>query len=117
MSVNRCCRALTILSLICCPSLARGTSYHSEDRYNPQHIDGLPPEIRASIHQGCTAPEALHTFASYRDGAKQIVLHFERFICDGSEAHCGPAGCLHQLWVVHGAHYRLTRRYYAPAGD
>jgi hypothetical protein len=27
---------------------ARGGNYHTEDRYNPQHISSLPAEIRSS---------------------------------------------------------------------
>ena len=35
---------------------------HSEDRYNPQHIESLPPEIRHTIYHRCSTPRALHPF-------------------------------------------------------
>ena len=88
----------------------------AEDRYNPQHIDSLPPEIRNSILRRCNTPKALHPFASYFDNFKRIVLRFEHFVC-GDDTYCTPSGCLHQVWISAGGHYRLVRIYYAPAGD
>ena len=89
----------------------------AEDRYNPQHIDSLPPEIRNSILRRCSTPKALHPFASYFDNFKRIVLHFEHFVCGDDTTYCTPSGCLHQVWISGGGHYRLVRIYYAPASD
>jgi hypothetical protein len=44
-----------------------------EDRYNPQHIDMLPAEVRNSILHRCHEPKALHSFAGYFDDSKRIV--------------------------------------------
>jgi hypothetical protein len=97
---------------------AKGGSFHTEDRYNSQHIDNLPIEIRNSILHKCSTPKALHPFARYFDGDKRIVLHFEHFVCDGGDdPYCTNSGCLHQVWVSAGGHYRLVRSYYTPAGD
>jgi hypothetical protein len=63
-----------------CEPLAKGDNYQMEDRYNPQHIDSLPPEIRKSILCQCDEPKASHPFASYSDGSKRIELHFEHFV-------------------------------------
>jgi hypothetical protein len=109
--------ALIVLSLTCNQSSAKGGNYHTEDRYNPRHIDNLPPEIRNSILLRCNDPKALHPFASHFDSSKRIVLHFERFVCDGDGTYCAAAGCLHQVWVSTGGRYRLMRSYYAPARD
>ena len=103
--------------LTCSELSAKGGGYKMEDRYNPQHIDSLPPEIRSSILRRCNEPNALHTFSSCSDGSNRIELHFEHFVCDGDGTYCGPAGCLHQVWVLARGHYHLTRSYYAPAGD
>ena len=106
-----------ILSLTCTELSAKGGNYHMEDRYNPQHVDSLPPEIRNSILHRCSVPKALHSFATYSDGSKRIVLHFEHFVCDGDGTYCGPSGCLHQVWTLDRGHYHLVRSYHAPAGD
>jgi hypothetical protein len=103
--------------LTCTEASAKGGNLHTEDRYNPQHIDNLPPDIRDAILRRCSIPKALHPFASYSDNFRRVVLHFEHFLCVGDDTYCGPSGCLHQLWISNGTHYRLLRSYYAPAGD
>ena len=105
------------LSLTCTELLAKGGNVRSEDRYEPQHIDRLPPEIRNSILRRCNEPKALHPFASYFDDSKRILLHFEHFVCDGDGSYCSPPGFLHQLWFLVRGHYLLVRSYYTPAGD
>ena len=98
-------------------ALGKGSNYHTEDRYNPQHMSSLPPEIRNSILHRCNEPKALHPFASYSDDSKTIVLHFEHFVCDGDGTYCSPSGCLHQVWAVTRGHYLLVRSYYARADN
>jgi len=115
MTIARCFCAL-IASLLT-GSQSAATNYRTEDRYNPQHIDSLPPEIRSSIVRRCNTPKALHPFASYFDNSKRIVLHFEYFVCDGDGTYCTNSGCLHQVWLSAGGHFRLVRSYYAPPGD
>lgn len=116
MTGRRYLYALVAL-LTCSELLAKGGTYRSEDRYNPQHIDNLPPEIRSSILRQCSEPKALHPFASYSDGAKRIELHFEHFVCDGDGSYCTQSGCLHQVWILVHGHYRLMQNFYSPAGD
>ena len=115
MTIARCFCALIALLLTCSQSSA--TNYRTEDRYNPQHIDSLPPKIRNFIFHRCAEPKALHPFASYYDDSKRIVLHFEHFVCDGDGTDCNSSGCLHQVWVALRGHYRLVRSYYTLAGD
>ena len=79
--VARCVCALTLIALSQNQLLARGGNFRSEDRYNPQHIDSLPPEIRNAIYRMCREPKALHPFASYSENMHRIVLHFEHFYC------------------------------------
>jgi hypothetical protein len=117
MLASRCLCAFIFVSLLSNQSSAKGSGIHSEDRYNPQHIDSLPPEIRKAIFHMCSTPRALHPFASYFDNSKRIVLHFEHFYCDQRHTFCSPSGCLHQVWVSAGGHYRLVRSYHAPVGD
>jgi hypothetical protein len=115
-SVRYLCVFVALL-LTCAQALARGNSSTSEDRYNPQHIDSLPPEIRNSILRKCSMPKALHPFARYSEGSKKIVLHYEHFLCDGDGTYCSPSGCLHQVWALVRGHYVLVRSYYAAVGD
>jgi hypothetical protein len=118
MTVTRCLCVLITLLFASSQSSAKGGNFgRSEDRYNPQHIDSLPSEVRNSILHGCAEPKALHPFAGYFDDLKRIVLHFEHFVCDGDGTYCTSSGCLHQVWVSAGGHYRLVLSYYAPAGD
>jgi hypothetical protein len=100
-------------SLMSNPASAKGTGM-SEDRYNPQHIDSLPPEIRTAIYHKCSTPRALHPFAVYSKNLQRIVLHFEHFYCDERDTFCNSSGCLHQVYVSKGNRYRLLRSYYAP---
>ena len=117
MTRTRCVFVLFTLLLTCTELFAKGGTYRMEDRYNPQHIDNLPPEIRSSILHKCSEPKALHPFASYSDDARRIELHFEHFVCDGDGSYCTASGCLHQVWILVRGHYHLKQSFYAPAGD
>jgi hypothetical protein len=109
--------ALVLVSLTGTQSFAKGGSLKSEDRYNPQHIESLPPGIHDAVNHQCGTPKALHDFASYTDNLQKVVLHFEHFYCNAGGPFCGPSGCLHQVYVSSHGHYRLLRSYYAPAGE
>jgi hypothetical protein len=115
------CVAMSVAMSVAIPvsadALARGGGMRSEDRYNPQHVDSLPAEIRQQVVRGCAAPKALHAFASYLDDPKRIVLHFEHAWCGDRSGYCTASGCLHEVYVFTGGRYRLVRRYYAPPGD
>ena len=117
MIIFRSLYVLFALLITCNGLSAKGGSYRMEDRYNPQHIDSLPAEIRTSILRKCKEPKALHPFAAYSDGSNKIELHFEHFLCVGNGNYCRSSGCLHQVWILVGGHYRLMRSFYAPAGD
>jgi len=117
VTIARCLSAFMVMLLACGQLSARG-NYHTEDRYNPQHISGLPPEVHNFILHRCSAPKALHSFAIYFKDLKGVVLHFEYFLCDGDSTYCTVSSrCLHQVWISVRGHSRLVRSYYAPAGD
>jgi len=99
------------------PAFARGGGMHSEDPWNPQHIDGLPSEVRNALARMCEAPRAQHQFAGYFQNSRVLVLHFEHFRCGDRGPLCTQAGCLHQVYISTGGRYRLVRSYYAPEGD
>jgi hypothetical protein len=102
---------------------ARSGGAPPEDRWNPQHIGGLPLEIRnaiapyARVCGGSLAAE--HSFVRYfqRGTAKLIGLHFEHLRCNNRAAVCTAAGCLHQVYISTGGRYRLLRSSYVPELD
>jgi hypothetical protein len=95
----------------------------AEDRWNPQHIDGLPAEIRSAIApyaRVCGGPLAAeHSFVRYfQSGTTKLIgLHFEHLRCSNREAVCTAAGCLHQVYISTGGRYRLLRSSYVPELD
>jgi hypothetical protein len=99
------------------PAFARGGGFHLLDPpLNPQHINGLPAEVRSALAHMCSGAQAQHQFAAYSQNSQVLVLHFEHFRCGNGHATCTQAGCLHQVYVSTGGRYRLLRSYYA-AGD
>jgi hypothetical protein len=84
---------------------------------NPQHISGLPAEVRNALAHMCRDSKSEHQFARYTQNLRSLVLHFEHFRCGDRGALCTQAGCLHQVYVSTGGHYRLLKSYYAPEGD
>jgi len=84
---------------------------------NPQHINGLPAEVRSALAHMCRGAQAQHRFAGYSQNLRTLVLHFEYLHCGDRNAFCTKAGCLHQVYVSDGGRYRLLRSYYAPEGD
>ena len=113
MMVRRLICAIVVALLSGGYASAKGGSMRSEDRYNPQHIESLPAEVRGAVMRRCGTPKALHEFAAYSDH-ERIVLHYEHFYCEGRDVFCNASGCLHQVCVRSGGHYRLLRSYYAP---
>jgi hypothetical protein len=108
---------LMTLTLQSFDGLAKGT-FRFEDRYNPEHIESLPLEIRQAVASKCPEPRALHDFAKYREGTAQIVLHYEHLLCGLSHIYCTQAGCLHQLYGRSAqGHYKLLRSGYVTQPD
>ena len=98
-------------------AFARGTVHLLDPAWNPEHIRSLPAEVRNALAHMCGDPQAEHQFASYSQGSRVLVLHFEHFRCSDGHARCTRAGCLHQIYVSTGGRYRLSKSYYAPEGD
>jgi hypothetical protein len=112
--------AITVAILLSLTSsaLARSGGPSAEDRWNPQHVSVLPVEIQNAIVRMCgQSMKAEHAFTSYFENSRRILLHFEHVRCGTRGPLCTQAGCLHQVYVSAGGHYRLVRSYYAPEGD
>jgi hypothetical protein len=99
------------------PAFALSGGMHHEDRWNPQHLQELPPEVRSAVARICGSSRAEHEFTRYFQNSRIIVLHFEHFRCGDRGAACTQAGCLHEVYVLQGGRYRLQRSYYGPQGD
>jgi hypothetical protein len=109
---------LVLLLLQPTATLAKGGSSRSEDRYNPQHITSLPPEVRQIVVSKCKEPRALHEFSNYRDGTTEIVLHYEHLICGLSNIYCSRNACLHEFYRRSAqGRYRLVRSFYVVQPD
>jgi hypothetical protein len=95
------------------PTFARGTLHRLDPAWNPEHIRGLPAEVRSALAHTCGDLQAGHQFASYSQGSRVLVLHFEHFRCGDRGARCTRVGCLHQVYTRTDGRYRLSRSYYA----
>ena len=102
-------------------SASARSSMPSEDRWNPQHIDGLPSEVRSAISSYariCGGPLAAEqSFARYfqKGTVKLIGLHFENIRCGNRASVCKASGCLHQVYIsTGGGPYRLLKSSYVP---
>jgi len=100
------------------------SSMPSEERWNPQHIDGLPSEVRHAIApyaRICAGPLAAeHSFARYLQigTVKLIGLHFENVRCGNRASICKASGCLHQVYISRGGGaYRLLTSSFVPELD
>ena len=100
------------------------SSMPADDRWNAQHMDALPPEVRnalASYTRMCGGPLAAeHSFARYLQNGtvKLIGLHFENARCGNRASICKTSGCLHQVYISRGGGpYRLLTSTYVPELD
>src|SRR5262249_6593257 len=107
--------AIGLLATTCLasPVFARGSLHLLDPAWNPEHIRGLPSEVRNALAHTCGNAQAAHQFASYSQGLRVLVLHFEHFRCGDRGARCTQAGCLHQVYTKTDGRYRLLRSYYA----
>jgi hypothetical protein len=95
------------------PAFARGGVHLLDPAWNPQHISGLPAEVRNALAHMCGESQAEHQFASYSQNLQILVLHFEHLRCGNRGKLCTQAGCLHQVYTSKGGRYRLSRTYHA----
>jgi hypothetical protein len=97
---------------------ARGSGAAHEQAWNPEHISGLPPDVRAGIARVCGPnAHAEHYFATFFERAQRIKLHFEHAHCRDDKPMCNSSGCLHQEYLLTGGHYRLLRSYFGQGND
>jgi hypothetical protein len=84
----------------------------TQDRWNPAHLDHLPPGLRAIVQKweavcgGSLA--AAQQFALYLaiPGGELVALHFDDFRCGTHSVQCTEKGCLHEVYVALKGQYR-----------
>src|SRR5262249_10052468 len=113
MKVAPIALGLLVTASLPSPAFARGGLHLLDPAWNPQHINGMPAEVRNALTHMCGDSQAEHQFASYSQNLRFLVLHFERFRCGNRRALCTQSGCLHQVYVSTGGHYRLLSSYHA----
>jgi hypothetical protein len=100
------------------PAVARGGFNSPDPPWNSEHISQLPEEVRKALIQLCgESALAAHYFATYAENSRLIKLHFEHLHCGNQKPFCTQAGCLHQVYRLNGARYRLLRSFYGPGDD
>jgi hypothetical protein len=107
--------------------LVAGSSYQaaaresssSENPLSPEHVAGLPPDIRRAVETQArlcgNAAAARHYFStSITVGTLSFrSLHFEEFECHRPGVVCNASGCLHAIYLESNGHYRRVFSSYA----
>jgi hypothetical protein len=60
-------------------AFARGGLHLLDPSLNPQHINGLPAEVRNALAHMCRGAQAQHQFAGYSQNLWTLVLHLNAF--------------------------------------
>jgi hypothetical protein len=71
--------AVTALAVIGAapPAIGRSGLSNADHPWNPEHITGLPKEVRNTLARVCLSPpNAGHYFATYFDNSRLISLHY-----------------------------------------
>lgn len=90
-----------------------------ERPWAPEHVEGLPPDIRRDVEGHARAcgnrPAAAHYFSvSIEASALRFwAQHFEDFACERRASVCRPEGCLHEVFADDGRRQRQVFRVYA----
>lgn len=104
--------AIALTALAGLPQSASSHSGVAENRWNPAHLQNLPPGIRANVQKweaACGGSlAAAQQFALYLTvpGAQFVALHFDDFRCGNKSVHCDTTGCLHEVYVATNGRYR-----------
>lgn len=113
--------AALLLLALCMSKQAhsRASGIAAENPWAPEHVTGLPPNIRRDVEghaKACGNPAAgTHHFSLLIEasGMRFRSLHFEDFACARRSAVCRPNGCLHEVFANDGRRQRQVFRIYA----
>ena len=76
MKVAPIALGLLVTVSLASPAFARGGLHLLDPAWNPQHINGLPAEVRSALTHMCGGSQAEHQFASY---SQNLRLAFRTF--------------------------------------
>lgn len=81
---------------------------------NPDYLTMLPANVRKIVVARCGGGSAHphQYFATYFRGSAEMHLHYDRLSCDGPNPSCIANGCLHEVYVLRGGSYVLSRSHY-----
>src|SRR3954447_6986774 len=83
----------------------------------PDYLAMLPANVRKIVMARCSGSAHPHQyFATYFHNSAELDLHYDRLSCDGPSGLCTATACLHEIYVLQGGRYRLSRSYY-DSGD
>lgn len=111
--------AVLLLSLMTTEQARSRGGLATERPWAPEHVEGLPPDIRRDIEEHAKAcgnrPAAAHYFSVSIEasGLRFHALHFEEFACERRTAVCRPQGCLHEVFADDGRRQRHVFSIYA----
>lgn len=112
--------ALSFLLMAIIPDQAQSRGGMAGERpWAPEHVEGLPDDIRHDIEghaRACGNPAAASHYFSVSieaSGLRFRAQHFEDFACANRSAVCRPKGCLHEVFADDGKHQRLVFSIYA----
>ncbi|WP_247465300.1 hypothetical protein [Bradyrhizobium sp. 137] len=94
-------------------------SMAAERPWAPEHIEGLPKDIRRHVAghvEACgNAPARSHYFLVFIEasGLRFRAQHFEDFACARPSLVCRPSGCLHEVFADDGRRQWLVFSVYA----
>lgn len=84
---------------------------------NPDYLAMLPANVRKIVIARCSgSAHPRQYFATYFRNSAEMDLHYDRLSCDRPNRFCTASGCLHEVYVLHGGSYTLSRSYY-DSGD
>jgi hypothetical protein len=91
---------------------AGGVSIH------PDYLAMLPANVQKIVSARCSGPaHPRQYFATYFRNSVEMHLHYDKLSCDRPNRFCTLAGCLQEVYAVHGNSYKLSRSYYARESD
>jgi hypothetical protein len=115
-------QVLTVGTVLLSPLLDQAwarSGVATERPWAPEHIEGLPLDIRKDVEGHAKAcgnpPAAGHYFSLSIEGAglRFRAQHFDDFACERRPAVCRPDGCLHEVFVDDGRRQRHVFSVYA----
>ncbi|MBR0966536.1 hypothetical protein JQ554_21645 [Bradyrhizobium diazoefficiens] len=117
MTVRTLLMALCLLLCHEIAALAKGGALNKDAPWNPEHIEGLPADVRHYVAGICKGPAtAQHDFATYSPQEKRWRINLEYLRCNGLTEYRRGNQCLDVEFVETGSRFRLARTSWRDCG-